>query len=134
METVVLEKFRPCGDCSECCSGALIGNSHGNRFGHGRACVFLVNKTCSIYKHRPQACQTFQCGWSQHILPESLKPNKCGVLVSVETDTVSNLQYLKVIEIRPIVEYWVYLEIDKFCKENNTYYIKVSYESNFKHT
>ena len=117
--------FRPCGDCNACCEGTLLGVSHGNRFGDGKTCVFLVNKSCSIHITRPNACKNYQCAWSQKLFPEWMQPNACGVMISVET--ADNHQFLKVIELKPLIEYRVYQEIENFCKTNNTYYVKVAY-------
>ena len=122
--------FRECGDCTACCDGHIIGNSHGNIFGYHKPCIFLVHKKCSIYTDRPHSCHNFQCGWTQNLLPEWMKPNVCGILVSVEINKTDNTQFLKVIEMRETIEYSVYVEIEKFCSENNTYYVKVPYESN----
>lgn len=121
--------FRECGDCTACCDGWLIGNSYGNRFGNGKSCVFLVKKLCTIYKDRPQSCCDFQCAWTQNLFPEWMKPNQCGVMISVEWDKSRNIQFLRIIEMREVVDYIVYSEIEKFCNENNTYYIKVPYET-----
>ena len=122
--------FRPCGDCAACCEGHIIGNSYGNVFGHHKPCVFLVNRVCSIYKDRPKSCHDYQCAWSQGILSEWMKPNECGVLVAVEINREEGRQFLRVVEMQEIVDYNVYAEIDRFCQENNTYYVKVPYESN----
>lgn len=59
-----------------------------------------------------------------------MKPNLCGVLISVEINKEQGQQFLRVIELKETVEYSVYAEIEKFCNENNTYYVKVPYESN----
>lgn len=114
--------FRPCGDCNACCEGTLRGTAHGNLFGEGRTCVFLVHKACAIHATRPPACKNYQCAWSQHLFPEWMQPHECGVMISVETH--QQQQFLKVIELRPMVSYQVYAEIDRFCKLNNTYYVK----------
>lgn len=119
--------FRPCGDCTVCCEGHLVGKAHGNSFGNGKKCIFLVKQECTIYKDRPETCRKYQCGWSQGLFPEWMKPNKTGIMVSIEWK--EGKQYLKAIEISPKVEYNVYLELDKFCQQNNTYYVKVPYES-----
>lgn len=124
METI---NFRPCGDCSACCEGHLIGNAWGNRFGAGKKCIFLVQRECAIYKDRPKTCQKYQCMWSQNIFPEWMKPNKCGIMVSAEWK--DGKQFLKAIEILPNVDYNVYAELEKFCKQNNTYCIKVPYDN-----
>ena len=122
--------FRECGDCTACCDGHIIGNSYGNTFGYQKPCVFLVERICSIYKDRPKSCHDYQCAWTQGILPDWMKPNLCGVLVSVEINKSDNRQFLRVVEIKELVDYRVYAEIEKFCNDNDTYYVKVPYESN----
>ena len=119
--------FRPCGDCTACCDGFLIGDAKGIPFGEGTPCSFLIDKKCTIYSDRPQVCQNYQCAWTQFVLPEWMKPNKCGVMVSVEYDK-DGKQYLKVIEMREEIEYNVYSTIDTFTKENNTYWVRVPYK------
>lgn len=121
-------KFRPCESCHACCSGILSGNTYGNKYGNSKPCVFLVNKLCSIYNDRPNSCHKYQCAWSQNLLPEWMRPDKCGLLVSVEIDS-NNQQYLKVVEMKFPIDYDSYNEIQKFCDSNNTYYVKVNYES-----
>jgi Fe-S-cluster containining protein len=123
------DDFRPCGDCTACCDGWLIGEAKGHPFGNCKACYFLINKLCTIYNDRPQVCRNYQCAWTQHLLPDWMKPNKCGVLVSVETK--EDHQFLRVIEMRPAIDYAIYYEIDKFCKESNTYCVKVPYEDRY---
>jgi len=114
-------ELRPCGDCTVCCSGALIGDAYGNKFGHGNPCIFLVENKCTIYQTRPDVCRNYQCAWSQGLLPEWMKPSQCGVLISVETE--GGNQYLKVISqnnqaLTPeIINY-----LDEWTKENKTYY------------
>ena len=125
METII---FRDCGSCHACCDGNLIGNTFGNKFGNKKPCIFLVNKLCAIYETRPNTCRNYQCAWTQKILPEWMRPNDCGVLVSIEIDKDFN-KYLKVIEMKEVVNYAVYKEIENFCKLNDTYYVKVNYES-----
>jgi Fe-S-cluster containining protein len=123
METI---NFRPCGDCAACCEGHLIGNAHGNQFGKGRKCIFLVKQECQIYHERPETCRKYQCMWSQGIFPEWMKPNKTGMMISAEWK--DGKQYLRCIEISPKIDYNVYAEIEKFCTENQTYYVKVPYD------
>jgi hypothetical protein len=122
--------FRACGNCTACCDGHVIGNSHGNKFGFHKPCVFLVNKLCSIYKDRPSSCHNFQCAWTQKLFPEWMKPSECGVLISVEINKENGKQFLRIVEMKEVIEYDVYREIQKFCSENDTYYVKVTYESN----
>jgi Fe-S-cluster containining protein len=125
---MALTAFRPCGDCTACCDGHIMGNSYGNSFGFSKPCAFLVHKLCSIYVDRPSCCSNYQCAWTQGLFSDKLKPNVSGVLISVES--TDDKQFLKVVEMREIIDYNIYQEIEDFCKANNTYYIKVTRESN----
>lgn len=116
--------FRSCGECAACCEGHLIGNAYGNNYGNGKKCIFLVNKTCSIYTSRPDACKKYQCAWTQSLLPDHLRPDLSGALVTVQTDKQSGEQYLKVTEIHNKVNEEIYHYLDEFCKENDTHYLK----------
>ncbi len=89
--------FRECGECTACCTW-LVGNAFGQEFGNGKSCKFLDCNKCGIYNKRPEVCKAYQCAWSQYLLPEEMRPDKCGYLVSVEFDN-KNGQYLKVLPI-----------------------------------
>jgi Fe-S-cluster containining protein len=91
-----MSQFRSCGDCTACCTW-LIGDSFGSEFGCGKSCKFLEEDGCGVHKARPESCRHYQCAWSQHLLPEEMRPDKCDVLVSVEQNQQG--QYLKVIPI-----------------------------------
>ena len=86
--------FRECGECTACCSW-LIGDAFAWEFGAGKTCNFLECNGCGVHKARPETCRNYQCAWSQHLLPEEMRPDKCGFLVSVEQN--ENGQYLKVL-------------------------------------
>lgn len=107
--------FRPCGDCTACCSGQLLGVAHGNFFGCGKACVFLTDNKCGIYDIRPKVCRGFQCGWSQHLLPEDLRPDKCGLMVSVIK--TPNEQYLQIIEVDKNISFDYYKRVEDHLKK-----------------
>jgi Fe-S-cluster containining protein len=119
------KKFKPCGECSACCDGHLKGKAHGNFFGGGKPCVFLLENLCSIYESRPQFCHKYQCAWTQHILDEDMRPDKCGLMVSVETD--NGEQFLKAIEIWKEVPYSSYEKLDKCAKELGAKWVLVKY-------
>lgn len=119
-------QLRPCDGCTACCDGQLSGSSHGNQFGAGTACVFLVNKICKIYPQRPNCCVDYQCAWSQHVLPEHLKPSECGVLVSVERK--AGVQFLKVVELHDTVSWTVLHDIDQAARRLNTTWELVKYK------
>lgn len=92
-----MSQFRSCGECTACCTW-LIGDSFGWEFGCGKSCRFLESSGCGVHKARPQVCMNYQCAWSQHLLPEEMRPDKCNVLISVETNKEGQ-QYLKAIPI-----------------------------------
>jgi Fe-S-cluster containining protein len=115
---------RPCGDCVACCDGYLIGNSHGNKFGAGKSCVFLVEKKCTIYEERPQTCHDYMCAWAQGLLSEAMKPTLSNVMISVET---KDKQFLRVIEMAENIDEEVYREIKEFTDKHNTYFVKVPF-------
>lgn len=119
-------QFRSCGDCTACCDGQLLGSSYGNQFGHGQPCVFLVNKICKIYPQRPKCCVDYQCAWTQNLLPEHLRPDQSGVMVSVEQR--NGVQFLKVIQMQPAVSWQVLQEIDQAAKKLNTFWELVKYQ------
>jgi Fe-S-cluster containining protein len=121
-------QFKPCGPCTECCSG-LVGSAYGNHFGpptKREACVFLVEKKCSIYETRPPMCRNYQCAWSQNLFIDIFssieRPDISGLLISVEIDETKK-QFLKCIKLRAqsqlnardifLLELW--------AEDNNTY-------------
>ncbi len=118
-------KYLQCGDCNACCSGSLLGDAYGHEFGNGIPCYFLTHQKCSIYEQRPSVCKDYQCAWSQGLFTKELKPNKSGILVSVERK--DNHQYLKVVDLIPNVSYNHIAYIEAWCSQNNTYYIRVPY-------
>ena len=117
--------LRPCGDCYACCDGNLVATIHSNKMGADKPCVFLVEKKCSVYEDRPQVCHDYQCGWSQGLLSEEMKPTISNVMISVEKD--GSKQFLRVIELSDNVEDKVYTEIKEFTDKHDTYFIKVPY-------
>lgn len=110
-------QFRPCGECTACCDGNLKSNSHGNTFANRNACVFLVKKVCSIYEDRPNTCRNYQCAWSQTLFDEDLRPDKCGVLISVETNPNTQEQFFKVLQIDKDISFDVMNRIQMSIKE-----------------
>jgi len=83
---------RSCGDCTACCSW-MKGSAYGYEFGGGKSCKFLCETGCGVHKARPKVCEGYFCAWSQELLPEEMRPDKCGVLASVENN--ENEQYLR---------------------------------------
>ena len=112
--------MRECGDCRECCSGKLRGNTRGKYFGEGVPCAYLKSEGCSIYDERPSQCRTYYCAWAQELFPLWMKPNESGVLISVERDR-DGRQYLKVVSGELTTE--VEKELKDFCNHHRTYAI-----------
>ena len=84
--------MRECGDCTACCTW-LQGTAYGYEFGGGKSCKFLCETGCDVHKARPKVCEGYFCAWSQELLPEEMRPDKCGDLASVENN--ENGQYIK---------------------------------------
>ena len=84
--------MRSCGDCTACCSW-MKGSAYGYEFGGGKSCKFLCETGCSVHKARPKVCEGYFCAWSQELLSEEMRPDKCGVLASVENNEKG--QYIK---------------------------------------
>mgnify|MGYP001489538308 CR=1 FL=1 len=78
------KKERTCGECRACC--IVLGfeaapDEADFRKPEGTPCPHLIPLGCRIYDTRPPVCRRFQCGWlSAPNLPESLRPDRCGVL------------------------------------------------------
>ena len=88
--------MRECGECTACCTW-LHGSAYGYEFGGGKTCKFLCETGCSVHKARPKVCEGYFCAWSQELLEEEMRPDKCGVLASVENDEKG--QYIKLVSI-----------------------------------
>jgi len=68
---------RTCGECTACCYFLEI---HETNSPVNELCSKCDNG-CTIYNDRPTACNSFQCLWlSQEQIPDSLRPDKCGIL------------------------------------------------------
>lgn len=111
-----------CGNCTACCDGWLVGSSYGNDFYPGKNCIYLCDKICTIYTIRPTACSNYQCGWSQELFEDWLKPIESNVIISVETGDV---QYLKVVEMGIPIRQDVLEYIKSWCEKHNTYFILI---------
>lgn len=118
--------FRPCGDCTLCCQGHLIGEAFGKPFGNGQKCFYMQENVCTTYDTRPDTCRRYQCAWSQGIIEEWMKPTQSGVMISVENS--DHGQYLKVVEIDGPMRDDVRQYLDTWVKQNNTTYTVVHNE------
>lgn len=75
---------RTCGDCSLCCRlmGIAELNKPVNQWCPHCAVLDKPSRAgCKIYESRPPSCAGFQCMWlMEENIPDSLRPDKCGVL------------------------------------------------------
>lgn len=104
--------FRNCGECKACCTW-LNGDAFGWKFGEGNSCKFLECSGCGVYKARPEMCINYQCAWSQYLLPEEMRPDKCDLIVSVE----NNSQYGQHLKVFPINNKEITIEIKQYFQE-----------------
>ena len=114
--------MRNCEECQACCQGYVQGSTRGSWFGNLKPCKYLVNE-CTIYEDRPSQCRNYFCAWTQELLPIEMRPDKIGVVVSVEVDGQGK-QYLKAIHKNPLDQDFLD-EINRFVKEHNTYFTSV---------
>ncbi len=110
--------FRECGECTACCSW-LVANIYGWEIGGGKSCKFLECNGCGVHNARAEVCRNYQCAWTQHLLPEEMRPDKSNIIVSVENNP--NGQHLKVLpinnkEIKPEVKQY----LQKWSESMNT--------------
>jgi hypothetical protein len=74
-----------CGDCTACCTVLPIEaiNKPINT-----TCMNCTGSGCSVYEDKPQTCSEFECAFLQgKDVPESLRPDKCGILFIKKSDT-----------------------------------------------
>lgn len=52
-------------------------------------CPHCTKKSCKIYDERPDDCREFNCVWMMTDLPDNLRPDRCGfVLSTTDADDV----------------------------------------------
>jgi Fe-S-cluster containining protein len=74
---------RPCGDCTVCCVVPKITDIgfEKDRFEKCKFCK--INRGCSVYDKRPQACSAFSCLWKMNFTHESKRPDKSGIMIDL---------------------------------------------------
>lgn len=96
-----MTKVRKCGGCTACCYGAEV--SSGIKIldevdrvvekiawvkPRRTSCGYLCKDGCSLQKVKPKACVDFECQWLSGEFPESMRPDKCGVIFWIEPSEV----------------------------------------------
>lgn len=68
----------------------------------GAPCPHLCAAGCAIYSERPPVCRRFRCAWLQETsLSELLRPDRCGVLLAVNTSVLGPGHAVYAYELRP---------------------------------
>jgi hypothetical protein len=74
-----------CDGCTACCTLLPVTEINKPRNVTCEHCAV----GCSIYKDRPQSCRDFECAYLQgNNIPESLRPDKCGIMFIKKTDRI----------------------------------------------
>ena len=116
--------MRECNECTACCTW-MKGSAYGYEFGGGKSCKFLCETGCDVHKARPKVCEGYFCAWAQELISEEMRPDKCGVLVSVENN--ENGQYLRLTSISGVINNDI---LDYFKKWSNMMNTPVIYLNN----
>ncbi len=60
-------------------------------------CAHSTGASCGIYPDRPRACATWYCLWRRiAALPDALRPDRSGVMLSLETAPAADDPFLRV--------------------------------------
>ena len=84
--------MRECGECNLCCKVLNIPEYNAPA---GTMCEHCTDKGCSIYEERHDICRGFSCLWlSQPQIPESLRPDKSGILFELPAGGMTYIGHL----------------------------------------
>lgn len=74
--------MRDCDGCRVCC---YVGEVAALDKPHHTPCPKECSGGCSIFgsPERPLVCEAFQCAWSRGLVDERYRPDKCGIMLSV---------------------------------------------------
>lgn len=91
-QTLVLD--RTCGSCTICCHALEVKALAKPA---GVPCQHSTGTACGIYRDRPSTCAKWHCLWRKiGALPDALRPDRAGVMLSLETDPAANDPFLRV--------------------------------------
>lgn len=92
----LLIKDRVCGSCSVCCVSLRINTPELKKKADIPCANIRPQGGCSIYKDRPSVCKTWYCGWRMlDEVDESLRPDKCGLLIKKSGGMSVSLMLIK---------------------------------------
>lgn len=70
--------MRNCFTCTVCCTLTRVPELNKPEWSR---CDHCIQSGCSIYDNRPESCRNFECSWLIGSVPESLRPDVCGVMI-----------------------------------------------------
>lgn len=74
---------RSCGDCTACCTIMAVVELDKPRLVR---CQHVCEKGCAIYEQRPPTCAAYACAWRLGLGVESMRPDRSGFMLNVQTD------------------------------------------------
>ena len=73
-----------CGECKACCT--LFPISEISKPANVLCSHYCDG--CSIHESKPKDCSDYECAYFQSDAPESLRPDKCGVVFTKKSDRI----------------------------------------------
>jgi hypothetical protein len=70
---------RQCGGCRMCCH---VDDIPGVKKAW-EACRHFCEAGCDLYGNQPPICAKFECWWKANLVPDELRPDRCGLVVSL---------------------------------------------------
>ena len=74
---------RSCGGCTACCTAVGVTSLEKPFWA---TCRHQGEGHCRIYADRPTECREYRCGWLSGLLPEDMRPDQSGFLLSAQED------------------------------------------------
>jgi hypothetical protein len=76
---------RECGPCNVCCKVMQIREPDFEKPGYVY-CKHCTAAGCAIHATRPEVCRAWFCLWRRiAVMPEEVRPDKLGIIFSIET-------------------------------------------------
>lgn len=89
---IVLSRGSLCGECRACCETLYIDFGHGRKKPSHELCKNCSLLTgCTVQHNKPKVCRDFECHWLRSqsrndVMPPELRPDRCGVIFSDDSD------------------------------------------------
>lgn len=85
--------MRNCGKCTLCCYFLPVSEYDSEEYKYCSNCTPKMG--CMVYETRREVCKSFGCLWWHELsMPESLRPDKCGVMFEVPYGTKTYIAYV----------------------------------------